>query len=367
MTRTSRAVLLRDYDSGPVVEELEVGPPQPGGLLVEVEAATVCGTDVHIASGTFAHLAELPLVMGHEGCGQIVEFGAGVSSDATGAPLAVGDRIVWAHDWCGRCFHCAVTKEPTLCENTMGYGWGSYDTSINGTFSQYINIAPESRVLRVPKGVSAALASSATCALRTVIHALDRLPTIKFSETVVVLGAGPVGLYAAAAAQAAGAYQTVIIGAPASRLAAVEGWDLTARVDIETTTPEERIGLIRDLTAGRGADVVIECAGPPSAFTEGFEMARKGATMMVIGQAHGEQVPVDTTALKVRQLDINSSLSADISHYHSALRFLEKHSIRLDLEQAVTSSVYSLDQIGDALASMRSGSEMKPVIDPRNG
>jgi len=365
MTETSRAVMLSTYEGGPQVEELPLGPPEPGGLLVEMEAATVCGTDVHIAAGTFAHLAQLPLVMGHEGCGRIIELGVGAMSDATGAPLSPGDRIVWAHDWCGRCFQCAVAKEPTLCENTMGYGWGRYESSRNGTFSQHLHVAPESGVLRVPDAVSSPLASSATCALRTVMHALDRLPPIRFSETVVVLGAGPVGLYAAAASQASGAYQTVLVGAPASRLTATDTWGLTERIDIESTTPEARIERVRELTGGRGADLILECAGPPSAFTEGFEMVRKGGTMMVIGQAHAERVPVDTTALKVRQLHINSSLSADISHYHSALRFLERHAERLDLERSIVSSVFSLDEVTDALAAMRSGTEMKPVIDPR--
>ena len=197
------------------------------------------------------------------------------------------------------------------------------------------------------------------------MHALDRLPPIRFSETVVVLGAGPVGLGAAAAAQASAASQTVLVGAPAARLAATDTWGLTERIDIESTTPEARIERVRELTAGRGADLILECAGPPSAFTEGFEMVRKGGTMMVVGQAHAERVPVDTTALKVRQLHINSSLSADISHYHSALRFLERHAERLDLERSIVSSAYSLDQLADALTAMRSGAEMKPVIDPR--
>lgn len=361
----SRAVVLESYEAGPMVRELAVGPPAAGGLLVQIEAATVCGTDVHIAHGTFSHLARLPLLMGHEGCGRVVELGAGVTSDATGSPLAPGDLVVWAHNWCGRCYYCAVAKQPTLCENTMGYGWGPYADSLNGTFSEYLHVAPESRVLKVPGAVGAALASSATCALRTIMHALSRLPSVRFSDTVVVLGAGPVGLYAAAAAQAAGAYQTILMGAPASRLAAAEGWGLTDRLDIEATTADERVDRVLDLTMGRGADLVLECAGPPSAFTEALRMVRKGGTTMVIGQAHGQDVPVDTTAVKVRQLTVATSLSAEITHFHDALRFLERHAERLGLEQAVTSTVYGLEEIELALDAMASGSETKPVIDPR--
>ena len=93
--------------------------------------------------------------MGHEGTGTVVELGAGLEHDALGQPLRPGDRVVWAHNWCGRCYFCAVAKQPTLCENTMGYGWGPYEEgAVNGTFSEHLHISPDSRVLRVPEGVS---------------------------------------------------------------------------------------------------------------------------------------------------------------------------------------------------------------------
>ena len=361
----SRAVVLADYACGPAVERLKLGPVMPGGALVRIDAATVCGTDVHICDGVFDQLARLPLVLGHEGTGTVVELGAGLNSDAVGEPLRPGDRIVWAHNWCGRCYFCAVAKQPTLCENTMGYGWGPYEEgAVNGTFSEHLHVSPDSRVLRVPEGVTSPLASAATCALRTVMHALDRMPRIRFSDTVVVLGAGPVGVMAAAAALRSGANQVILIGAPGSRLAATEAWDLAARIDIDETEPGERIEAVRSMTAGRGADFVIECAGPPDAFTEGMEMARAGGTLMVVGQAHGKTVPVPTTAMKVRQLTVRTSLSADISHFHDALRFLDRHSVELELESAVCSNTYSLDQVTDALAAMKAGAEMKPVIIP---
>ena len=361
----SRAVILADYSRGPAVETLDLGPVLPGGALVRVDAATVCGTDVHICDGVFEQLASLPLVMGHEGTGTVVELGAGLEHDALGQPLRPGDRVVWAHNWCGRCYFCAVAKQPTLCENTMGYGWGPYEEgAVNGTFSEHMHISPDSRVLRVPEGVSSPLASAATCALRTVMHALDRMPRIRFSDSVVVLGAGPVGVLAAAAALRSGASQVILIGAPASRLAATEEWGLTSRIDIDHTEPDERIEAVRNMTQGRGADIVLECAGPPNAFTEGMEMVRAGGTLMVIGQAHGETVPVATTAMKVRQLTVRTSLSADISHFHDALRFLDRHSVELGLESTVCSTTYSLDQVTDALAAMRTGAEMKPVIVP---
>ena len=261
----SRAVMLADYSHGPEVETLDLGPVRPGGALVRIDAATVCGTDVHISDGVFGDLARLPLVMGHEGTGTVVELGPGLERDALGQPLRAGDRVVWAHNWCGRCYFCAVAKQPTLCENTMGYGWGPYEEgAVNGTFSEHLHVSPDSRVLRVPSGVSSPLASAATCALRTVMHALDRMPSIRFSDTVVVLGAGPVGVLAAATALRSGADQVVLIGAPGSRLAATESWELTARINIDATESDERIEAVRGLTEGRGQTSCLSAPGRPT-------------------------------------------------------------------------------------------------------
>ncbi|MDG1846583.1 MAG: zinc-binding dehydrogenase [Acidimicrobiales bacterium] len=361
----SRAVVLESYDQGPEVRELPIAAPTGRTLLVKVEAATVCGTDVHISEGTFSQLARLPLIMGHEGTGKVVELGNRKILDAQGNKISEGDLLVWSHNWCGRCYGCAIAKQPTLCENTMGYGWGPFEGILNGTFSEYAHVVEDSRFLKVPEGIHPALASSATCALRTVMHAFSRMNALRFSDTVVVLGAGPVGLYAAAAALKGGAYQTVLIGAPSTRLEATSNWDLSSRIDIDVTSPDERVEKVMEMTNGKGADVVIECAGPPSAFTEGLSMLRKGGQMMVVGQAHGQKVPVDTTALKVRQTTIHTSLSADISHYYDALKFLQSFGDSLQLEKIVTSSQYALSDVSEALDAMKTGKEMKPVITPK--
>ena len=122
---------------------------------------------------------------------------------------------------------------------------------------------------------------------------------------------------------------------------------------------------MRQLTSGRGADLVLECAGPPGAFSEGVEMVRKGGTLMVIGQAHGELVPVDTTGLKVRQITVASTLSADISTSATPLCFLERHGQRFDFSRAMASETYPLERVGEALDAMAAGREIKPVIDPK--
>lgn len=360
----SRTVVLTDYAAGPSVVNLKIPALQPGEILVEVSAATVCGTDVHIAAGNFPQLATLPLVMGHEGTGLVVATN-GRSVDVNGRDLTPGSSIVWAHPWCGHCFSCAIAEEPTICENTAGYGWGpSPEGRLNGTFSEFFIVSPESKVLRVSDRLDPALVSSATCALRTVMHAMTRIPRIRFSDQVVVLGSGPVGLYAAAVAVACGAAGVHMIGGPKERLTITDDWGLATCFDIFTSTHEERRAEILDRTGGRGADVVIECAGPAVAFNEGLDVLRRGGSYLVLGQAHRETVPVNTTGLKVRQQNVYTSLSAEIVHFYEAMSFLERYADRFQLEQMVEDHRFTLDQVSDALAFMRSGEAMKPVIYP---
>lgn len=364
MTDHARAAVLRAYGEDPAVEEIPIRPPRPDEVLVAMRQATVCGTDAHIAHGQFPGSSSIPLVMGHEGCGEIVDAGGDRRVDALGQPLAPGNVIVWDHPWCGRCTACAVDRQPTLCSDTTGYGWGpSGDGALNGTFATHLIVAPTSNVLRMPDDIDLAVVSSTTCALRTVMHALERLGPIRFSDHVVVLGAGAVGLYAAATALAAGAFDVVLVGAPADRLAVADEWGLGARLDLATTTPDERVAAIRERTGGRGADIVIECAGPAAAFTEGMAMLRSGGRFLVLGQADVRNPEVDTTAMKVRQITVQTSLSATIAHYHQALRFLQRHGGRFRFEQLVAGARFALDEVPAALEAVRVGAALKPVID----
>jgi L-iditol 2-dehydrogenase len=365
MADMARALVLRDYRRPPAVEEVVLPAPGPGELLVGMRRATVCGTDVHIADGRFPGSSTLPLIMGHEGVGVILAAGSERSSDAAGRPLRLGDLVVWDHPFCGRCPACTLDRQPTVCEATTGNGWGpSPPGRLNGTFSTHLVVDARSNVLRVPDTLSPELVSSATCALRTVMHATERSGPIGFADRVVVLGAGAVGLYSAAVALAAGAYDVVVIGAPASRLDVTRDWGLGAAIDLSSTTPDERIEAVLERTGGRGADLVIEAAGPAAAFNEGLAMVRRGGRYLVLGQADAVHPEVDTTGLKVRQISVQTSLSATIAHYHQALCFLERHGERFHLHRLVSGSPRGLDAVPEALDAVRRGTELKPVIDP---
>lgn len=363
---TSRAAVLTAFGQPLEVRELPVPPIEADGALVRIEATTLCGTDVHIADGDLAGpgFAQVPLVPGHELVGRVVALGRDRRTDSLGRPLRDGDLIAWSYGWCDRCYWCTIAKQPTLCADRQLYGWGPADVPpyLTGGFSEYAYVRPRSRILLVPESLPAPLAASATCALRTAVHAMEALGPLRSSDTVVVQGVGPVGLYALATVLAAGAGRVIAIGGPAGRLAVASRWGAAHTVDVAGTGVDERRDLVRELTGGRGADVVVECAGVASAFTEAIGLVRNGGRIAVVGAADPRPSQVPATAFNLRQVSVVGTVSADISHYHRAFEFLVADAGRFDFG-AVLGETFTLDTVDGAYAAVRNGG-MKPVITP---
>lgn len=171
LPRVSQAAVLVDYNQPLELRELAVPPLEPGAILVKVEAATVCGTDVHVFHGKLTQISQLPLVPGHEIVGRIVQLGVGRERDAADQPLRVGDRIVWAYPWCGRCYYCTIARQPTLCPNAKMYGYGPCDVPphLIGGFSECVYVRPACHVVIAPEELDVRVVASATCALRTIV------------------------------------------------------------------------------------------------------------------------------------------------------------------------------------------------------
>lgn len=203
--KTSRAACVVAYKEPleirdvPIPDEIE-----PGAMLVQTEVASICGSEVHLWQGELgiASRIPLPVILGHEMMGRVVRLRSGVKTDTAGQPLQEGDRVVWTHASCGDCYMCTVTHQATLCPNRRMYMFSNCEQPpyLLGGFSEYCYVWPTSGRIKIPNGVSSELASAASCALRTVVHAFDRLGRVENRETVVVQGAGPLGLYAAAMA-----------------------------------------------------------------------------------------------------------------------------------------------------------------------
>lgn len=363
----TRAAVLVDYEKPLEVRSLPIPDPEPKAAIVRVEASTMCGTDVHIWRGEYAAagLSKLPLVPGHEIVGRIVELGSERRVDALNRPLAEGDLVAWSYAWCGSCFWCTVARQPTACENARMYGWGPADQApyITGGFSEYAYVMPRCSIVKVPEGLDPAVAASATCAFRTIIHGYEKIGRIETHETVVVQGSGPVGLYALAFAIQSGARRTVMIGAPEARLDIARRWGADVVLDVQGTDLAGRRDQILELTEGRGADLVVECSGANAAVEEGMDLVRRGGRYLIIGASEPRPAAIRPTYFNLRQLTVAGTMSGDIPHYYRALTFLRDHQDRFSFGDLLGSR-YSLDEVGQALEGMESMREIKPVIIP---
>jgi L-iditol 2-dehydrogenase len=295
----------------------------------------------------------------------VVALGGGEHFDVVGSPLQVGDRIIFTFSRCDHCLYCTVLGMPNLCSSRRSYGANAetYPYLVGG-FAEYCYVYPGSRRVKIPEGVKPEWASAASCALRSVVGAFQRLGAIEPWETLTIQGAGPLGLFATALASVSGAARIVVIGDPAERLTIAQEWGATDVVSVAATADgEARIQAVRDLTGGAGADIVMEFSGARTAFAEGVGMIRRGGRYVVAGQVGPQEVAFRPTQITQGGLTILGSYSAAESEYWKAIQFMDRYKERFDFDR-ILSNRFHLNQVHDALTRMQQLQEIKPVIIP---
>ena len=363
---TGRAAVITAYNEPLEIREYPVAPPRPGEILVKMDTATICGSDVHAWSGHLAqvHNLELPILPGHEGVGRVVAFGEGAELDSVGTQLEIDDRVVWAHEACGHCYYCSVENNGALCANRrVGFLQPAEKAPhFHGTLGEYAYVWARSGRLRVPDSVDSYTASAASCALRTVVSAWHKLGPVDYRHRVLILGSGPLGLFATALAASVSPAQIVVVGGPASRLDVARAWGADVTVDVmEHPDPEVRRQMVMDATEGRGADVVCEFSGAPGAFADGLRFAALNSRYVASGTVTGGDAPVPVQQIIRKNITIQGSLSADIDSYYRGLKFLEAQRSRFDWG-LMSGSTFSLDDATAALERQASQSEIKPAV-----
>jgi 5-exo-hydroxycamphor dehydrogenase len=337
-------------------------PPQadPGGLVARVTLAGVCGSDVHRMVG---HVKDAvgPVSFGHEAVGVIQELGEGLAVDWGGVPISVGDRIIWyaGSTPCGNCRGCRTTGE--ACDNRQ---WPLPSTVPNAAgYRQIASLSPRVPFFKIDGPVTDEELIAFGCALPTAISGQRKLGLIEAGQTVVVQGAGPVGIAAAMVASNSPARNVIVIGAPRHRLELAMEFGATVTIDLGTTTPQERLARVLELTDGRGADVVIEAAGVPDAFPEGIDLLARHGRYMLSGLYSGtREVPFNPVSITLKSARIIGNLGSRPEVGLQALRFVQANRERYPFSRIVTHR-FGLDEIGDALESMQDGSAVKAVIE----
>jgi len=339
---------------------------KPGELLIRVELAGMCGTDVHLHKGQLD--VPLPLIMGHETAGRVAALGDGETRDWLGRPLVVGDRVSFTVGrTCGRCRYCRVYRLPSRCLNRRAYGVNTPCDSpphLLGGYGQYHFLHADTAVFRLADDLPSEAVVGAGCALVTAVHGFERLQ-MQSGESVVIQGAGPVGLAALALAKDAGGRPCIVIGGPRARLERCRrfGADLTIDID-EVPDPAKRRRMVLAATEGLGADMVVECVGLPQAVAEGWELCRDGGKYLVLGH-YGDAGPIalNPHLITRKELTVLGSWGSEPQHWVKALELLRTRRDRYPFHELITHR-FALDQVDQALAAVANWQTGKAVIVP---
>lgn len=364
---TTRAAVLTEHGAPLTLQELPLpGEIEPGAALVRITTTTLCGTDIELWNGTMTFPGMLPMVLGHEMVGEVVQAGPG-TADTLGRPLKAGDRIGWSESTCGACYGCNVLREPVACSH-RGYGFlqrSDRPPYATGGLADYCYLTPGAAKLLLPANVTDTRASMAGCAAKTVLRAFRRSGGISPASRVVIQGSGALGIFATAVARISGAGQVITVGAPEGRLAMAErfGADETISIAAGSDGIVERV---RELTCGHGADHIFDFAGARSVAREAIGMAAQRATYAVVGSTSPALSEVPLSAIMGKELTVVGSLNGDISDYFRAIEFFSSFAGRMPWDDLFSEPV-GLADASARLASMASLGEIKAVIDPRIG
>jgi L-iditol 2-dehydrogenase len=291
------------------IESVAVPKIESGDVLVRVQAALTCGTDVKVfRRGYHARMIVPPALFGHELAGDVVAVGKNVSR------FRVGQRIVAANSApCLECFYCRRGNE-NLCDDLLFN---------NGAYAEFIRIPArivERNMYEIPSHVSyqdAALIEPLACVLR----GLDET-AIRAGDNVAVIGLGPIGLMFVRLAKAYGA-RVIAIGRRKTQLD--RALQMGADELLISGDPEETVSLVRDLTAGRGADIAIEAVGNPDVWETAVRLLRRGGTVNFFGGCPNDsRISLDTSLMHYSEITCKASFHHTPAHIRKALDFVSR-------------------------------------------
>jgi L-iditol 2-dehydrogenase len=346
------------------LREVPLPELEPDSALLRVELSEVCGTDVHLRDGRLAGVP-YPIVPGHVSVGTLEKI-RGTLVDVEERPFVEGDRVTFldVHRTCNQCWYCLVAKASTRCPKRKVYGitYGLAD-GLTGGWSQYIYIKPGVRCIRMD-GVASELYMTGGCSLPTALHAVE-LADIRFADSVLVLGSGPVGLSAIALSILRGAGKVLCIGAPEHRLAMARAIGAAEVLDFAAFSPSQRLAWVLERSGGRGADVTIECTGAPAAVTDAMRFTRDNGRVIIVGQYtdHGETSLNPHLDLNKKHLEVRGCWGSDYSHFHRAVELL-RNPRAAAMWSGVPLQRFTLAEADQALAAVAEGKVVKALMSP---
>lgn len=291
---------------------LDIPEPEatPGHVIIEVAAAGLCGTDIHIYHDEYPTTP--PVILGHEVAGVVAEVGEGVTSCKS------GDRVTSETYFyvCGYCTYCR-DGYPNLCLKRLSIGSG-----VHGAFSRYV-LVPEQNVHRLPESVDLQ-AGALTEPLACCVHALD-MTRVEPSDIAVVSGPGAIGLLMMQVAKAAGA-RVLLLGTNADEARLEVGKTLGADMTINVQT-QDAWATISELTDGRGADIVFETSGAAPSAHNCLKWVRRRGCYAQVG-LFGKPIEWDQDQICFKEVQMSGSFATVPSAWRKALALMESGQVQ---------------------------------------
>ncbi len=327
------------------VENIDIPPLSKGDVLVKVRTCGICGSDARSYFNGVEERYKIPVILGHEVMGEVAEAGDGTD-------LTRGERVVVAPIYgCGHCDFC-VSDEENLCDQVVVFG-----CNFDGAFAEYMKI-PQAGVARgvvakVPRDISdeeATLIEPFSCCL----HGIKRI-NLSPGDTVVVTGAGPIGLAHITLLKMLGAGRVIANDIVDERLSRAK--DFGADVTINSAR-ENLVKKVKDLTGGKGVDSLIAAAPSPKATEVGIDLIRKGGRLLIFGGCpSGSRITIDPNLIHYAEISMTGSIDSTMEDFRETIDLVH----RADLAPFVTHR-FSLDAIREAMEVMGKKEGLKVII-----
>ncbi len=354
---TIRAALCRAHGQPLTIEPVTLPDPGPGEVLVRLSACAICHSDITYADGAWG--GALPAIYGHEAAGRVEVAGPGAVAQPGQAVLVTLIRS------CGGCGSCAGGA-PTYCESPGATAPATTETGelaarmmACGAFAEAV-VVHESQIVPIPEGMAMDAASLLSCGVITGVGAVIHSGRVRPGESVVVIGAGGVGLNAIQGARIAGATRIIAVDMSEEKLAAAREFGATDGV---LATEAKPWAAVRDLTGGRGADAVFVTVGAIPAYdTAPRYLAPRGRLVMVGMPASGAMSSYEPVVIAALGQAMVGSKMGDVVLKRDIPWLIDLYQQgRLKLDELITGR-WSLDQINEAIADTRTGRARRNVI-----
>ena len=334
----------------PIPETLE-----DDDILVRVEGCGVCGTDVHEWKGDPFGL--IPVVLGHEGTGEVIGLGKNVKFDTAGNPIKIGDKLVTSVISCGECQICRNHPANTnLCDKQGVFGLIGHkdDQPLNGWFATHLLIRGKGSTYFVVNELD--LKERMILELACVcVHALKRAQStglMNFNTKVLIQGLGPVGLVMISVLRAAGINHIIAVDGTPMRLEMAKKLGAKTVINFrEHTTLDERVAIVKGVTMGSGADFAFQCTGAPPAAADIYSYIRRGGGLCEMGffVNNGEYTVNPHFAMCNKEINLVGSWDYSADDYPTTVAFLKQaREMNIPIKDLITHT-FPLDKLNEAM------------------